>query len=127
MTRPAYRTIAADLTELITSGQLQPGDRLPSEPELMGRYDVSRRTVRDAIALLRADGLVEVVSGRGVFVLQRGPTEVVRLSPDWQISARPATAQERARWGMPEGWPVLVVVRGDQATVYPGDRTVLVL
>lgn len=51
--------------------------RLPSERELVDLYSVSRPTVRDAIALLRSEGLVVVEHGRGVFV--RTPSSQVRL------------------------------------------------
>jgi GntR family transcriptional regulator len=59
-----YRTIADDLRELITSGQIQPGGYLPSERELEKRYDVTRVTVRAATSLLVHEGLIQRVPGR---------------------------------------------------------------
>ena len=56
--------IAAD----ITGGRLQPGSKLPTEKEMMAATGVSRTVVREAVACLRADGLVMVRQGVGAFV-----------------------------------------------------------
>lgn len=66
--RPPYRQIAAALREAIKLGRLAPGDRLPSESELVDRYGVARMTARQAIQELRTEGLVVSEHGRGVFV-----------------------------------------------------------
>ncbi len=67
-----YRRIADDLRQQITSGELATGQRLPSEAELMRRYEVSRGTARQGLALLEATGLVSAVHGKGRFVDARG-------------------------------------------------------
>lgn len=56
----------------ILSGSLPPDARLPSESELMARFNVSRITVRQAMAELQANGLVRTVNGKGSFVTQPG-------------------------------------------------------
>jgi GntR family transcriptional regulator, transcriptional repressor for pyruvate dehydrogenase complex len=61
---PAYQLLADDLREQITSGQLRPGERLPTEPELCLRSGVSRSTVREALRLLASQHLI--VTTRGV-------------------------------------------------------------
>jgi GntR family transcriptional repressor for pyruvate dehydrogenase complex len=61
--------VSTDLRALVLSGEWQPGDKLPSEAALTDRFGVSRTVVREAIASLRADGLVETRQGAGVFVL----------------------------------------------------------
>lgn len=61
-------TVSEHLRQAILSGSLRPGDKLPSEAGLTQQYDVSRTVVREAIASLRADGLVEARHGVGVFV-----------------------------------------------------------
>lgn len=66
--RPPYRQIAAALREVIKRGKLGPGDKLPSESELVDQYGVARMTARQAIQELRAEGLVVSEHGRGVFV-----------------------------------------------------------
>ena len=58
------------LRQAITTGQFKPGSRLPSEAQLTEAHGVSRTVVREAIAALRADRLVEARQGAGVFVLE---------------------------------------------------------
>lgn len=61
--------VAEDLRRAILSGAVALGDKLPSEAMLTGEYKVSRTVVREALASLRADGLVEPRQGAGVFVV----------------------------------------------------------
>jgi len=68
---PQYRRIASDLRELVESGELRPGDALPSESALSEQYGVSRGTARHALAELEGAGLVESVHGKGRFVRGR--------------------------------------------------------
>ena len=63
-----YRDIVDELRASILDGRLDAGARLPSENELAERYGTSRPTVRRAVALLKAEGLVSTEQGRGVFV-----------------------------------------------------------
>ncbi|MBQ0868290.1 GntR family transcriptional regulator [Streptomyces sp. RK75] len=63
-----YRQVAAAIRDAILSGEFEPGAPLPSEAHLIDRYNVSRPTVRNAIAALRAEGLIEVIHGKGSFV-----------------------------------------------------------
>ncbi|MGH3783306.1 MAG: GntR family transcriptional regulator [Pseudonocardiaceae bacterium] len=67
-----YRRIADDLRQQISSGELAPGQRVPSEADLMRRYGVSRGTARQGLALLEATGLVTAVHGKGRFVGTEG-------------------------------------------------------
>ncbi|MEI3856050.1 MULTISPECIES: FCD domain-containing protein [unclassified Ensifer] len=62
--------ISAALRRELTEGVFRPGDRLPSESALTKEYSVSRTVVREAIAILRADGLVEARKGAGIFALE---------------------------------------------------------
>lgn len=64
MRPPAYQVLADELRADITSGRLQPGERLPPEPELCVRTGVSRSTVREALRLLASQHLI--VTTRGV-------------------------------------------------------------
>jgi DNA-binding FadR family transcriptional regulator len=59
------------LTAEIRDGDVSAGQRLPTEAELMQRFGVSRTVIREAVARLRAAGLVESQQGRGTFVLTR--------------------------------------------------------
>ncbi len=63
-----YFQIADALERGIASGRYAPFARLPSEQALMSQYDVSRVTVRQALAKLQRKGLIEVKQGKGTFV-----------------------------------------------------------
>ncbi|GHA88819.1 MULTISPECIES: GntR family transcriptional regulator [Streptomyces] len=63
-----YQQVAAAIREAILTGEFAPDSLLPSEAQLMARYGVSRPTVRNAIAALRAEGLIDVRHGKGSFV-----------------------------------------------------------
>ena len=66
--------VSAELRRLIVEGKIQPGGKLPSEAALTKKYNVSRTVIREAVASLRADGLVEARQGAGVFILDTRPT-----------------------------------------------------
>ena len=70
---PLYTQLADILREMIKSGELQPRSLLPSESYLQQEQGVSRGTVRMAISILRDEGLVVTISGRGTFVRERDP------------------------------------------------------
>lgn len=61
--------LSSKLRSALAAGKYQPGDKLPSEAEMTRIYSVSRTVVREAVAALRSDGLVEARKGAGVFVL----------------------------------------------------------
>ena len=69
------------LREIICSGRIAVGEKLPTEGELQLSLGVGRSTVREALRMLQAMGLVEMKSGRGAFVRQ---TSVVSLE-DWVV------------------------------------------
>jgi GntR family transcriptional regulator len=72
-TASTYSKITEDLRRRILDGRLKPGDRLPSETDLVREYGVSRWTVREALAVLTQDGLVMTTHGKGRFVAERRP------------------------------------------------------
>ena len=57
------------LSASILEGQIKPGDKLPTESEIMARFDVSRTVVREALSKLQASRLVETRHGIGTFVI----------------------------------------------------------
>ncbi|MDU0313180.1 GntR family transcriptional regulator [Phycicoccus sp. M110.8] len=69
--KPAFKQIAEEVRAAVTTGRLEPGDRVPSESQLMEHFGVARMTVRQALADLRAEGLLVAEHGRGVFVRER--------------------------------------------------------
>ena len=71
------RTLVAHLRDailaLITDGQRQPGDRIPTEAELTARFGVSRPALREALKLLEQEGAIRVEHGRGRFLAAGHP------------------------------------------------------
>ena len=68
---PLYYQLENVLREKITSGFYGDGDRLPTEIELIKEYGVSRITVRQALAALSDDGLIDRKQGRGTYIANR--------------------------------------------------------
>ncbi|MGW5560013.1 winged helix-turn-helix domain-containing protein [Micromonospora sp. NPDC003944] len=66
-----WALIADGIRAQIKSGELAPGDKLPSTSELCRQHDVSAIVIRQAINALTIEGLVEGVGGVGVFVAER--------------------------------------------------------
>lgn len=83
---PYYRQLYEILRKDIIEGDRLPGDLLPSESELIDRYEVSRVTVRQAMDLLVQDGLVYRRRGRGTFVatpkIEQGLTQIISFTED---------------------------------------------
>ena len=80
--RPVYKQIADTVRALIDSGELEPGARVPSEAQLVERFGVSQGTVRQALSLLRGQGLVVAEHGRGVFVRSKPAVDVFFVGPE---------------------------------------------
>ena len=123
-----YQDVVAELRSSIQAGRLAPGQRLPSENELAERYETSRPTVRRAIALLKAEGLVSTEQGRGAFVRPKPHVRLVLSGENFRRHRRAGVsgfgAQVREQGQSPEqrileaGWAA--APRGGRAA--PGDR-----
>ncbi|MFF0110833.1 GntR family transcriptional regulator [Streptomyces hirsutus] len=94
--------IADDLRARIATGRIGAGERLPSEAHLASQYGVSTATLRSALAVLQAEGLVEKVHGKGNFV--RRPAHRItyaggggRAAADAALSITVHTSRIRAR------------------------------
>ena len=81
-TQSLKERVLAELQRAIEQGWLVPGDQLPSERELSEQLSVSRSTVREAVQLLEALGVVEIRHGSGTFVRARPDADTVRL--EWR-------------------------------------------
>ncbi|MBC7272796.1 MAG: GntR family transcriptional regulator [Streptomyces sp.] len=95
--RPLYRRVASELLGELRDGAVPPGERLPGERQLAEHFGVSRETVRQALELLRRDGLVST-DRRGSHTTLPGPP-VGHLSPlTFPVGARTPepTAVDRA-------------------------------
>ena len=65
---PMHSVVRTELLTQIRSGRLHPGDQVPTEPQLMASFKVSRTTVRRALRDLETMGLIDRQPGRGSFV-----------------------------------------------------------
>ncbi|RTZ40085.1 FadR family transcriptional regulator [Candidimonas sp. SYP-B2681] len=74
--------VAKSLSERIARGELKPGDKLPSEHEMVASYGVSRTVVREAVSSLKSSGLVTSRQGVGVFVLQPSTAMPFRIDAE---------------------------------------------
>lgn len=74
----AFEDIAAQIRELVASGKLKPGDRLPAERDLSAKFNVSRNTLREALRALELSGMIELRKGAagGAFIVP-GNSDVV--------------------------------------------------
>jgi GntR family transcriptional regulator, histidine utilization repressor len=83
--RPLHERIRSDIERQILSGETGPGDRIPSEQDLMLRYGCSRMTVNKALSALNAAGLVQRRKRAGTIVAQRQTESLVLDVPDLPV------------------------------------------
>jgi len=84
--------VVAFISDDIRAGALTPGDKLPTESEIMRLQGVSRTVVREAISHLQAAGLVETRHGIGTFVLAPPPAQRLGLDPGTVVTMRDVLA-----------------------------------
>src|SRR5690606_30297573 len=77
--RRLYKQVAEKIEAMVADGSLAVGAQIPSEVELARRFGVSRPTIREAMIVLEASGVVEVRNGSGTFAL--APAERPRKLP----------------------------------------------
>lgn len=109
---PAYQQVAADLRQKIDGGHLAPGAQLPSERAMMTTYGVSRPTIREAVSLLRAQGIVIAQQGKGVFVR---PARTMRRLAGRRLSRAARSANAGAFFGEADTPSVRTEVRFEPA------------
>jgi GntR family transcriptional regulator len=124
--QPRYLSAAKALEEELRNGALDAGDRLPAERELCRRLQVSRVTIRRALAELRSRGLIESAGSRGWFVAATsvGETNVLvgfsdmararGLHPSSRVlesATRPSTLQEAEQLALAPGAPLFQLRR----------------
>lgn len=66
--KKAYQVIVDQIREYFLNGELQPGEKLPTERELASRFNVSRTSVREALRKLEIKGIIEIKQGSGSFI-----------------------------------------------------------
>lgn len=72
--------IAQSIISAIEMGQLQPGDRLPTEHALARKFGVARTVVREAVSLLKYDGVIRARQGIGAFIAEVDERTAFRIS-----------------------------------------------
>ena len=88
MAEAVYTQIADDLRAQIASGVLRPGDDVPTEADLAERWHTSRGPIRNALAALRGEGLIETGRGRPARVVARKANQAVDVSAPFTRWAR---------------------------------------
>ncbi|NEO88182.1 MAG: phosphonate metabolism transcriptional regulator PhnF [Spirulina sp. SIO3F2] len=124
---PLYIQIAAELRQNIQDAVFKIGDRLPTETELSERFGVNRHTLRQAMRILRQEGIVGVERGRGTFVTAapivvplgtrvryNEALKAQSLQPQWevlQIASIPADAKVAQQLQIATDVPVVLFER----------------
>ena len=122
-----WKQLADRLRQAIRSGELAPGQRVPSELSLTQEYRLSRLTVRRALQQLRSEGLIVVVQSRGTFVMGEQERTTVTLGRGDRAQARMPDPEERRRYHLHEGEPVVLVSRADGGVEGYGAHTVTIV
>lgn len=77
--RKSYEIVADELQKMITAGVIQPGEKLDTIENLARTYGVGRSTVREALSLLKAGGLIQSVQGGGTYVSQNQAEQLAEV------------------------------------------------
>lgn len=101
-----YRRIAEQLRSLITRGEFAPGARLPAERDLARQLGVSRPSVREALIAMEVEGLIDVRTGSGIYVVEAGPRP-----------RRAGAAYDPAEWGPLDLMRARELVEGEVAAL----------
>jgi GntR family transcriptional regulator len=107
--RTKYQKIADDLKTAIEAGEYGPGDRLPGENALAAQYEVASLTARQALKILRTEGLVETKKGAGARVIAFKPIRRHGI----QRLAKEQWASGKSIWSADEQRPVTIDVHVD--------------
>lgn len=125
--RPVVKQVADDLRARIRGGEYAPGQVLPGEHHLQSWFEVSRATVREALTILRAEGLIETIPRVGTRVRAERDKTAIPVAAGAEVTARMPTEAERREHGLPLGVPVLVLRQpGGAVQVLPADRFAVV-
>jgi GntR family transcriptional regulator len=127
MSTPLHTQVSDELRGEILRGELPPGSTIPSEAHLCARFDASRGTIRRAVATLRHEGLVGGGQGRPPTVRDSAvaqPFETFLSFTSWarqvgrtpgqrtiEVARRAASPAAAEALGLPEGHPVVDVLR----------------
>lgn len=107
--------IVAAVRDQIIGGEVAPGQKLPTESQLTETFGVSRTVIREAMATLAADGLVEPRQGAGVFVMERPTQAFATISAESGTSISNALNVLEVRMGIEIESAGLAAIRRNSA------------
>lgn len=93
-TTRASQAIYEQIVQLIISGQLQPGDRLPSERQMMEMMQRSRPTIREALRMLERNGLIQIVPGSSGAIVAEPSAASVEESLETMLNMSHLSSEE---------------------------------
>ena len=122
-----YARVAARIRQEVIAGVWELGQRLPPETALAAHYGVSRGTVVRALDVLRLEGVIVTIHGRGSHIAVAPDVAVVRVGAADGATARMPDDAERDAMGLAPGVPLLVVTRpgAPEPELYDGAVTVI--
>ncbi|WP_432831358.1 GntR family transcriptional regulator [Dactylosporangium sp. CA-092794] len=127
MHEPLYLRLAGHLRDEIKQGVYAPEALLPAESALAARFGLGRDAVRDALEVLRDEGLITVRRGYRPVVRPRAVREPLFLRPNESLVCRMPSRPERVRLGIAPGVPVLELRRADgHCELIPADQVEVV-
>ncbi|WP_405672799.1 GntR family transcriptional regulator [Streptomyces canus] len=103
--RPPYQHAADEIRRDILQGRIKPGEQMPSIRELQERFGVANMTARSALNVLRDEGLIYTIHGRGSFVADHnagGELSASYNAPAWYLANKDASVGQA---GTGEGEP----------------------
>ncbi|MBY6264328.1 FadR family transcriptional regulator [Azospirillum sp. 412522] len=112
---PLAKQLVDALAERISGGQYKSGDRLPSEQDLIDEFGVSRTVVREAIANLKAVGMVSTRQGLGAFVLRDAAILPFRIEESTLEAVNEAISVLEVRISLESEAAYLAAIRRDDS------------
>jgi GntR family transcriptional repressor for pyruvate dehydrogenase complex len=109
--RNRTQEVVAYISDSIRNGNIHPGDKLPTESEIMRTQGVSRTVVREAISHLQAAGLVETRHGIGTFLLEPSRSSSLGIDPTTVVTMRDVLAILELRISLETEAAALAAVR----------------
>jgi DNA-binding transcriptional regulator YhcF (GntR family) len=126
--RAVYLQVADIVRGDIVKGRLKPGDDLPSEAALGQTLGVGREAIRQALGVLRSEGLIVTERGFGSRVREHAERRPIKLKRGDVITGRMPSEPERRSMDLDEGVPLIVLTHADGSVeLLPGDAVELSL
>ncbi|MCH6264516.1 FadR/GntR family transcriptional regulator [Neobacillus citreus] len=83
--RNLYEDVVEQLKEIISNGDLKPGDKIPSVRSLSSSFNVGQSTIREALSVLKTIGLIETRHGEGTFIRNFDSSILNQSIPDYLL------------------------------------------